>query len=125
MLFDSIHDPEVLTRWRWQDFKPAEIASHGDGSLLMNEDGLDALQRARSLAQAPFRITSAYRDPQHNARVGGAPLSKHKEGHAFDIALDGHDKDDLIQVLYEAGFRGLGVSYMTFVHADLGRTRRW
>lgn len=124
-IYRRIDDAELLTRWRWENFTPIEIASKGDGSLLLHEAGMDALQRARDIAQAPFRITSAYRDPIHNARVGGAPRSSHKEGHAFDIALAGHDRDELIAILTEAGFRGLGIRYRTFVHADLGRFRRW
>ena len=125
MIFASVNDPGLLNRWRWGNFTPAEVASKGDGSLLLHEAGMDALQRARDIAQAPFRITSAYRDPLHNARVGGAPRSSHKEGHAFDIALARHDREELIAVLTEAGFRGLGINYRTFVHADLGRFRRW
>ena len=120
------HYSEVPARlWRWRDFSPAEIASRGDGSLLLVPAALDALQAARGTLSAPVVVASGYRDPLHNARVGGAPRSAHKEGHAFDIALAGHDKDRLVAALRLQGFRGFGLTYRSFVHADMGRQREW
>ncbi len=111
--------------WRWPNFAPAEIASKGDGSLKVVPAALDALERARALAGRPLAILSAYRDPLHNARVGGAPLSRHKAGDAFDIALAGADQEALAAALKGAGFTGFGLGYRTFVHADLGPHRSW
>ena len=120
------HFSEVRPRrWRWPNFAPAELASRGDGSLLLVEEALDALQAARDAVGRPFQINSAYRDPIHNALVGGAPRSKHKEGHAFDLALAGHDKAELVQTLKACGFRGFGLRYRTFVHVDMGPRRAW
>ena len=120
------HHSEVpAAAWRWPNFAPVEIASRGDGSLLVVEEALDALQAAREALGRPLRINSAYRDPTHNALVGGAPRSKHKEGHAFDVALAGHDRGALIAALRAAGFRGFGLRYRTFVHVDMGRERSW
>lgn len=109
--------------WRWNHFKPDEVASHGDGSLLVVEGALDTLERLRTLLGRPLVILSAYRDPVHNARVGGAPLSQHKFGKAFDLRLD-YDRDMLVGLAKEAGFRGIGL-YKTFVHVDCGPSRRW
>lgn len=114
-----------VKNWRWQDFKPQELASRGDGSLFVNEEALDALQTARILAGKPFYINSAYRDPIYNARIGGAPLSRHKFGDAFDISLRNHDKQTLIRICKEAGFKGLGVNYSSFLHVDTWRARQW
>lgn len=116
---------EVPARlWRWPDFSPREIASRGDGSLLVVPQALDRLQAARSRVGQPFLITSAYRDPVHNARVGGAPLSRHKAGDAFDIALAGHDRAALLAACRAAGFTGFGF-YSSFLHVDLGPERSW
>ncbi|MDO9500612.1 D-Ala-D-Ala carboxypeptidase family metallohydrolase [Falsiroseomonas sp.] len=110
--------------WPWPDFSPAEIASRGDGSLLLVPEALDRLQAARTRIGRPFVIHSAYRDPVHNARVGGAPLSRHKTGDAFDIALAGHDRAALLAACRAAGFRGFGF-YSRFLHVDLGPERNW
>jgi uncharacterized protein YcbK (DUF882 family) len=111
--------------WCWQNFTPREISSKGDGSLLLVPEAMDRLQSAREIYDQSMLITSAYRDPIHNAKVGGAPMSMHKRGIAFDIALQRRPKQPLIRALEIAGFTGLGLSYRTFVHADCGRKRSW
>lgn len=110
--------------WNYQSFKPSEIASHGNGSILIHFDALQKLQLARTIIGKPFIILSAYRDPIHNARVGGAPLSSHKQGHAFDISLHNQNKWHLYNVCREVGFTGFGF-YNTFLHVDCGKPRTW
>ncbi len=115
--------PESI--WRWPNFGPKEIASKGNGSLLIDFDAMDKLQHARTFAGKPFIIHSAYRDELHNANVGGAPRSYHLEGKAFDIGLSGFNREDLVFILRKAGFTGFGIHYRNFVHADTGRKREW
>ena len=110
--------------WRWKHFKPQEIASKGDGSVLVVPQALDCLEELRLAIGRPLVILSAYRDPLHNARVGGAPLSQHKFGRAFDIRLGELDRDNLINTARGLGFNGIG-SYPTFVHVDIGPSRMW
>lgn len=114
----------TIPGWRWPHFTPQEMASRGDGSLRLSGDAMDALEAARVALGEPFIILSAYRDPLHNARVGGAPLSRHKMGDAFDIALRGHRKTELYAACKAAGFRGFGM-YKTFLHVDMGPERTW
>jgi len=101
------------------------MASNGDGSLLVDYEAMDCLQRLRDISGKPIRINSAYRDPIYNAKIGGAALSMHKFGKAFDISLRGHSKARLIRDAKEAGFTGMGVNYNSFLHVDTGRKRRW
>ena len=124
MFFESFNAVPAAI-WKWKDFEPAEIASKGDGSLLINIEAMNRLQRMRELLQHRLIILSAYRDPLHNARVGGAVNSMHKYGRAFDIALDGRDKEQLIMAAQQAGFTGFGLRYATFLHVDTGRARTW
>jgi len=125
---DLPHWREVdLAAWRarWPNFPPAEIACRHCGMLLAHEPSLDALQALRSHLGVPLRINSAYRCPIHNAMVGGAPLSQHKLGRAFDVALtDGLDRGRLVMAARAQGFRGLGY-YNTFQHLDTGPARMW
>ncbi|MCH2394426.1 D-Ala-D-Ala carboxypeptidase family metallohydrolase [Oceanibaculum sp.] len=110
--------------WRWPDFTPREIASRGDGSLLIAPTALDRLQALRNALRRPVIVTSAYRDPVHNARVGGAPLSRHKAGDAFDLALRGQNRAEMLDAARAAGFTGFGF-YSTFLHVDCGPAREW
>lgn len=129
MIFVADHYSEVrLNDWPWLNFKPAEIASRGDGSIAIETDAMDALQDLRNDYGRGLVISSAYRDPIHNARVGGAPRSAHKLGLAFDLALYSAEIRDERHQLYEIaranGFRGFGF-YSTFMHVDLSRRRQW
>lgn len=111
--------------WPLKWFTPREIASKGNGSLLVNIDALLRLDAMRERIGKPMIINSAYRDPLYNAKVGGAPMSMHKFGRAFDVSLSGHHKSDLIRMAREVGFTGFGVNYRTFLHIDTGRARQW
>lgn len=113
-----------VKNWPYRYFTPRELASRGNGSLLVNHDAISKLDEMRRIVGKPFIITSAYRDPLHNARVGGAPRSYHKRGMAFDILLAGHDKDELKVAAMQAGFGGIAFA-RSFLHVDTGPRRTW
>jgi uncharacterized protein YcbK (DUF882 family) len=69
-------------------------------------------------------ITSWYRPPAVNRAVGGARYSKHIEGHAVDIIIDGLDPRDVTAILSKDWIGGVGDS-SAFTHLDLGDRRRW
>ncbi len=124
-VFFDHHSQVPKDLWRWPNFRPAEIASKGNGSILINFDAMDKLQAGRIIAGKPFIIHSAFRDELYNAMVGGAPRSYHVEGRAFDIGISNFRKDELVAILKQAGFTGFGLNYRSFVHADTGRERNW
>lgn len=75
----------------------------------------------------PLTVTSAYRSPEHNAKVGGAKNSQHTHGNAFDISTAGMsqaEREQLIRKAQEAGFTGIGV-YDNSLHFDVGPARAW
>lgn len=112
--------------WRWPSFSPAEIASRGDGKLLINEPALDKLQSLRDSLGKPLIVNSGYRSPAHNRAVGGAPASKHMLGTAFDISMSNHDPVVFEAVARAVGFLGFGTYPRSgFMHIDLGPARRW
>lgn len=124
MLFT--HYSEIRSRlWRWPDFAPREpnLACPCCGAFFLDEAAMDRLQAARTAAGRAFRINSGHRCPIHNARVGGAPMSRHKRI-AFDISLAGHDPVDLLEACRTAGFTAFGF-YRTFLHVDTRPGRRW
>lgn len=70
-------------------------------------------------------IMSGYRDPDRNAKAGGAKGSQHMDGNALD--LDVRDKSPeervaIINAASAAGFTGIGVENNT-IHVDLGPRR--
>lgn len=111
--------------WPCRYFKPVEIACRGTGEILVDMDALAALDRFREAIGGPVRLSSAYRSAYHNARVGGAPLSQHRKGRAFDVVLGDRDKEAIRAAAAAVGFRGFGMRYKTFVHIDTGRARTW
>ena len=112
--------------WRWRNFSPAEIACRGTGQLKLNPQALDKLQALRDRLGKPLIVRSAYRSPEHNRNVGGAPRSKHMDGTAFDIAMSNHDPVAFEAAARAAGFLGFGYYPRSgFIHIDLGPARSW
>jgi hypothetical protein len=87
---------------------------------------MDALQALRDALGKPLIVRSAYRSPEHNRAVGGAPRSKHMDGTAFDIAMSNHDPVAFEAAAREVGFLGFGFyPRSNFIHIDLGPARQW
>jgi zinc D-Ala-D-Ala carboxypeptidase len=99
---------------------PDEIGS----GKLMDAAFLQMLDDARGIAGIPFRITSGYRTPSHNAYVGGVQPSlkskgsSHLFGYAADIACNSSaDREVILNSLIRAGFRRIGIAN-GFIHVD-------
>jgi uncharacterized protein YcbK (DUF882 family) len=89
------------------------------------------LQFLRDYTGRAITINSAYRSPEHNAKVGGSLTSQHLLGKAADITIQGLKPIEvfaLIEDLIDLGLMlqgGLGL-YDTFVHYDIRKTKsRW
>jgi len=89
------------------------------------------LQFLRDYTGRPITINSAYRCPDHNAKVGGSKTSQHLLGKAADITIQSLKPAEvfvLIEDLIDMGHilqGGLGL-YDTFVHYDIRKTKaRW
>ena len=87
------------------------------------EDNMDVnflakLDEAREYANIPFIINSAYRSPEHNAKVGGKPGSSHIKGLAVDIsAKDSRTRFLILDALFAVGFTRIGIAD-SFIHVD-------
>jgi uncharacterized protein YcbK (DUF882 family) len=53
----------------------------------MDVDFLNKLAEARKIASIAFKITSGYRTPKHNEKVGGVPSSSHVRGDVLQIYM--------------------------------------
>jgi zinc D-Ala-D-Ala carboxypeptidase len=112
--------------WRWKSFSPREIACKGTGSIAINEPALDKLQALRDKLGKPLLLTSAYRSPEHNAKVGGAKNSQHMLGIAFDVRMENQDPQQFEAAARAVGFTGFGYyPKQGFMHIDTGAKRSW
>lgn len=89
------------------------------------------LQFLRDYTGRAITINSAYRSPEHNAKVGGSPTSQHILGKAADITIEGLKPAEvyrIIEDLIDMGNMlqgGLG-NYKNFTHYDIRKTKaRW
>jgi uncharacterized protein YcbK (DUF882 family) len=111
---------EGLTRAFHMFFEYSEFNSPDERDSYMNMDVsfLNKLSKARELAAIGFKITSGYRSPAHNAKVGGVPSSSHTNGHAVDIyAPTSTQKYIIINSLLQVGFNRIGIA-KNFIHVD-------
>lgn len=98
-------------------FTCGECRSHGDGSLIVKRQLLDALEHLRASTGHPLPVLDVYRDPAHNAAVGGAVDSMHLYGFAADLPQTLQIPVDWIERL--GLFSGIGDKNGIVAHVDL------
>lgn len=82
------------------------------------------VEALRTLCGFPFPITSAYRCPDHNAKVSSTGRTgPHTTGRAIDIGVRGEQAFKLVQLALQYGttFTGIGLQQKgqgRFVHLD-------
>lgn len=89
-----------------------------NGNVFVHDASMSGLQNMCELLGKRLTINSGHRGPLLNAKVGGAPLSAHKNI-AFDIPLVNVENPiELLDAALFSGFRSFGL-YKTFVHVDV------
>lgn len=89
----------------------------------IDEQLVEYLQKIRDRFGKPVYISSGYRCEKHNAKVAGAaPKSKHIDGMAADIVVEGVDPLAVAQFAEMLGVKGIG-HYNDFVHIDTRKTK--
>lgn len=95
----------------------------GSGAKHMSRSFIKLLDKARSIANVPFKINSGYRSRAHNTRVGSRETSSHRTGLAADIHCpDNRTRFLMIEALRKVGFKRIGIG-RTFIHVDLDKTK--
>ena len=85
----------------------------------MSNELLLKLERLRyECGNKPMIITSGYRTPSHNKRVGGASNSQHIYGRAADIKVRGVSPSTVYSKADKIFSRGGVGKYSTFTHVD-------
>lgn len=107
------------------NFKAREFDCKGGecAQTLIDTDLVNYLQKIRDHFQKAVHITSGYRCPTHNKRVGGATNSYHTKGQAADFYIDGVEPLEIAKYAESLGCLGIG-QYPNFVHIDT-RTKKF
>jgi len=95
-----------------------QMRSKGNGEVKAHPALLPRLDALGDRMGAPLPIVSGYRDPAHNAAVGGASTSQHMYACAVDLD---YDYGLTIAVARDLGFSGIGYVAGTdrVVHVDV------
>ena len=126
-LIPAFPDAQISKNFRLSEFRPGE---HSYDLIRLSPQLVNVLEDIRQRAGGqPLHITSGYRPPAYNRKVGGVSNSPHIDGLAADIYSD-YISVDRLRDICEAviGDRG-GVGYYPtqgFIHVDLrGYRARW
>lgn len=106
-------------------FHSTEFDCHGNGccsETKVNEKLIEILEQIREHFDAPITVTSAYRCPTHNRRIGGVTGSRHSKADAADIVVKGVAPRIVAQYAESIGVKGIGLYESSkdgyFVHVD-------
>ena len=108
-----------------ENFNSLEFDCHGSGccsETVINPKLVEYVQKIRDHFGKSVTVTSGYRCPVHNKRIGGATGSRHSKGDAADIVVSGVAPREVAKYAESIGIKGIGL-YETnadghFTHVD-------
>ncbi|MCW7079297.1 MAG: D-Ala-D-Ala carboxypeptidase family metallohydrolase [Canidatus Methanoxibalbensis ujae] len=110
----------------WEEinfFRPKEFKCPCCGKLIIDPELVQLLDRIRYELGRPIRITSGYRCPSWNKKVGGKRNSAHLKGKAVDIYYPNREYlYHLIGILIFFRIPRIGIA-RNFVHIDIDLTK--
>lgn len=107
-----------------EHFKVKEFSCKDGSTIIFVDDHLvSILELLREKLGKPIIITSGYRTPTHNEKVGGTKYSYHMRGKAVDIKVNGIPAkkvaEELDKLVDDCGI----IVYKSWVHVDVREER--
>lgn len=121
----NIKPAPALDKQLSKNFNQREFACRHCGMVHVEPVLITKLQALRNAIGKPINVTSGYRCPIHNKNVGGATQSRHMQGQAADLIINGMTPAEVAQAAIKVGLGGIGVYKSGFTHVDIGPSRRW
>lgn len=130
-LMSSNTNKKLSKNFDWIEFESKDGAVMPSDIRTNIQALVKELEVLRSAINKPIKISSGYRSPQQNEKVGGKSQSYHMKGMAVDFYVPGmttKEIRDIIEKLISEGKMkqgGIG-KYSTWVHYDnRGTKARW
>jgi zinc D-Ala-D-Ala carboxypeptidase len=107
--------------WTSPYFTKDEMKCSHTGIEMMDPDFMQQLTLLREAWGKPMVITSAYRHPTHPIEARKDKPGAHTTGRAVDIAVQGEDALNLLELILIHDFTGVGIQQKgsgRFIHID-------
>jgi len=119
-MLNSINNLKVA-----KHFNLSEFACPCCNLVMLHPKLLAKLMELRNTLERPVYITSGYRCPKYNQKVGGVANSYHLIGLAADIKVKDTNLIELLGYAEEIDFAGIGLyEKKNFLHLDIRPTKR-
>ena len=119
-MLNSINNLKVA-----RDFNLSEFACPCCNLVMLHPKLLAKLVELRNALERPVHITSGYRCPRCNQKVGGVANSYHCIGLAADIKVKDINLIELLEICENIDFAGIGFyEKKNFLHLDVRPTKR-
>ena len=100
-------------------FSVEEFVCRHCGEVLIDSRVVELVEELRRHLGKPLIITSAYRCPVHNRRIGGVKNSAHVRGYALDVkCTNSEDRERILEFLMVHVVRRIGI-HPKFIHFDI------
>lgn len=108
---------KLLNKPMYKYFKDSEIVG-------LKPELVKLLDKAREIAGVPFKITSGFRTPEQNKKVGGVQDSAHETGLAVDLLVkDSVSGGKILLSLAQVGIKRFGFYGDGHIHCDIDYTK--
>ncbi|MHC2994882.1 MAG: DUF882 domain-containing protein [Candidatus Atribacteria bacterium] len=119
-MLNEINDIGITTHFRLSEF-----ACPCCKRVMLHPRLLKNLVKLRCILEKQVYITSGYRCPEYNQKVGGVVNSYHLIGLAADIKVKDINLIELLEVCEDIDFAGIGFyEKKNFLHLDVRPTKR-